>query len=151
MRITRPEMFMEMAHTAAKRSTCFRLNVGAVVVVNNRVVSIGYNGAPSGAPHCSGNSCPGRNGCQETIHAEDNALRYVPTGVKPEDLYVTDSPCPHCAELIFGAGVKRVFFGKAYRITEPLEWLTRLNVEVYQVTPAGYVIDWLTKEIVDAP
>ena len=151
MRISRQQMFMEIAHTVAKRSTCFRLNVGAVVVVNNRIVSIGYNGRPAGQPHCEGSSCPGRDGCHETIHAEDNALRHVPEAMALEnvDIYVTDSPCQHCAERINEWNVRRVFFGKPYRITESLDWLMERGVEVYQVTPAGYVIDWKTRRIVD--
>ena len=151
MRISRQQMFMEIAHTVAKRSTCFRLNVGAVVVINNRIVSIGYNGRPAGEPHCQGNDCLGRDGCHETIHAEDNALRHVPEGVDVTgaDLYVTDSPCQRCSEWLQGYGIKRVFFGKPYRITESLNWLMERGVEVYQVTPAGYVIDWKTRRIVD--
>lgn len=151
MRITRQQMFMEIAHTVAKRSTCFRLNVGAVVVVNNRIVSIGYNGRPSGEPHCQGNDCPGRDGCHEAIHAEDNALRYVPNGLRcePCDVYVTDSPCRGCAEKLIASRVERVFFGKPYRITESLDWLMERGVGVYQITPAGYVIDWKTRRIID--
>lgn len=95
MRTTRPQMFMEIAHAVARRSTCMRLNVGAVIVQGRSIVSIGYNGAPSGAPHCLGNACPGKLVCRETIHAEDNALRHLPP-LEPDspllDLYVTDSP-----------------------------------------------------------
>lgn len=151
MRITRAQMFMEMAHVVAKRSTCFRLNVGAVIVINNRVVSIGYNGRPAGAPHCEGNACPGRFRCQETIHAEDNALRHVPQALRdtPFDLYVTDSPCGACAGLLLEHRVKRVFFGQPYRITDHLDNLSSRGVGVFQVTPAGMVIDWQTRELID--
>lgn len=153
MRITRPQMFMEMAHTVAKRSTCMRLNVGAVVVHDRRIVSIGYNGSPPGEPHCSGNDCEGRNHCKLTTHAEVNALNYVPKGVifeKPLDLYVTDSPCSECFDALSGGPVGRIFFGTPYRITEHLT-NTLWGPEVYRVLPAGYVVNWNTMELVDVP
>lgn len=151
MRISRQVMFMEVAKVFAKRSTCFRLNVGAVVTVDNRAVSHGWNGQPPGAAHCSGNTCPGADGCKETIHAEDNALRYVPQSVQllPKDLYVTDSPCLDCAHKIIKARVQRVFFATPYRDTAPLQLLHVNGIEVYQVMPSGYVIDWKTRRIVE--
>lgn len=158
MRISRAQMFMQMARAAAMRSTCFRLNVGAVIVVANRPVSIGYNGAPSGEEHCTGNACPGRHHCQQTIHAERNAIRYVPESAwhDPWDLYVTHSPCPDCANLIVNqrplgekqGSIRRVFFEAAYRKTEHLNNLAR-NVELYQVTPAGFVVDWVTGAVIE--
>jgi len=156
MRISRQQMFMLMSRAAAMRSTCFRLNVGAIVVVGNRPVSVGYNGAPSGEPHCAGNACPGRHHCRQTIHAETNALKHVPEDLKDTDwdLYVTHSPCSECADLIVGGRpglirppVKRVFFEVPYRKTEHLDNLAK-NVELYQVTPAGYVVEWVTGEVV---
>lgn len=144
-------MFMQAAKVFAQRSTCFRLNVGAVVTVDNRIVSHGWNGSPPGAPHCTGNNCPGRDGCHETIHAEDNALRYVPQSCQllMKDIYVTDSPCLDCAQRILKSRVGRVFFGTPYRDTAPLQLLHVNNIEVYQVMPSGYVIDWKTRNIVE--
>lgn len=153
MRISRPEMFMQIARVVSQRATCMRLSVGAVIVVNNRPVSIGYNGAPAGDPHCSGNQCPGRFGCHETLHAERNALGHLPASVlgfnQDMDLYVTDSPCEGCANLLRAYPVKRVFFEKPYRLTDGIDLLISHGVEVYQVTPSGYVLDWKTREIVD--
>lgn len=155
MRITRPTMFMEMAKVAAKRSTCFRLNVGAIVTVDNRIVSVGYNGSPAGSPHCGGNQCPGRDGCKETVHAEENALRYVPASCQLllKDLYVTDSPCLDCARLILKSRVRRVFFGTPYRDTSPLKLLSMQGVGVYQVMPNGDTVLWEndTRSVVDIP
>lgn len=151
MRTTRPQMFMEIAQAVAKRSTCMRLNVGAVVVQGRSIVSIGYNGAPSGASHCTGNACPGKLVCHETIHAEDNALRHLPR-ISGEwhslDLYVTDSPCANCFDKIkrFG-GVERIFFGTPYRINDHLKGVE--DIGIYRVLPAGYVVDWNTQELVD--
>jgi dCMP deaminase len=152
MRITRPQMFMEIAQVVSRRSTCMRLNVGAVIVQGRTIVSIGYNGTPAGLPHCQGNSCRGRHRCSETVHAEDNALRHLPLGVEgPLDLYVTDSPCPACYDLLLrDSRVKRLFFQTPYRITDHLEnSLWESSIEVYRVLPAGYVMDWNTKELVD--
>lgn len=152
-RISRPQLFMMMARAAAMRSTCFRLNVGAVVVIDNRPVSIGYNGTPAGAPHCGGNDCPGKLHCQETIHAEVNALLHIPDhiGIRTDaDLYVTHSPCAHCAEQITkpNSPIARVFFEATYRNTDHLADLAR-EVELYQVTPAGFVIDWITGAVIE--
>jgi len=151
-RITRPQMFMEIAGVVAKRATCMRLNVGAVIVQKRTIVSIGYNGVASGLPHCSGNLCPGAAGCRETIHAEMNALAHLPADIGGGlDMYVTDSPCAHCYDRLLQDGrVKRVFFGTPYRITEHLEdSLFGQHIEVYRVLPAGYVMDWSTGRLVD--
>lgn len=148
-RISRAQMFMQIARAAAMRSTCFRLNVGAVVVVNNRPVSLGYNGVPPGKPHCSGNDCPGKEYCQETVHAEKNALERVPLLLStPWDIYSTHSPCIVCLNYMAGINaVERLFFESPYRETDHLD-LFRDRFKVYQVTPAGYVVDWFTKDVV---
>lgn len=146
-RISRPQMFMEMAHTVAKRSTCMRLNVGAVIVKDRRVVSIGYNGVEPGEPHCAGNDCPGRHSCGLTIHAEDNAIRYLPDGVGSDlDIYVTDSPCPECYDRIAqDLRFNRIFFATPYRKTEHLvNSLFEDTLTVYRITPAGYIMNWST-------
>lgn len=153
MRISRPQMFMEIAHVVSRRSTCFRLNVGAVVVVANRIVSIGYNGSPPGDPHCLGQHCPGKDGCHLTTHAEENALAYVPTSLRydDKDLYITDSPCMSCAtKIVLNGSVRRVLFARPYRLTDSLELLRRNNISCYQVMPSGYVMDWHTRELIDA-
>lgn len=154
MRTTRPQMFMQIAQAVAMRSTCMRLNVGAVLVKDRSIVSIGYNGAPSGAPHCLGNDCPGKQHCHETIHAEVNAIEHLPGNIdisprKLLDLYVTDSPCKDCFDYIHRwGGVGRIFFGTPYRISDHLIGHGR-NIGIYRVLPAGYVIDWETKDLVN--
>lgn len=150
MRISRQAMFMEIAHVVSKRSTCFRLNVGAIIVGNNNVLSMGYNGRPAGHDHCQGAACPGRFSCKETTHAERNAINRLETQHLPHslDLYCTDSPCQDCAELISWSGIGRVFFARPYRITESLDWLLTRGIDSYQVMPSGYVVNWQFKEIV---
>lgn len=154
-RISREQAFMETAHVWAKRSTCARLNVGAVVVVNKRIVSHGYNGHDPGADHCSLNSCPGMTpgGCG-TTHAEVNALREVPGSLRYslKHLYVTDSPCMHCVEYMIAPrhNLCRVVFETPYRDTTPLDYLLDRGIEVFRLTPAGYMMDWRNREIVNA-
>lgn len=144
-RISRDMMFMAIAHVVAKRSTCYRLNVGAVLTVDGNIVSIGYNGAPSGKPHCSGNDCPGvQPGKCPTVHAEINALRrwrLFPGLGSNASLYITDEPCQDCAFFIAGWGIERVIFDRPYRDHAGIEYLMREGIHVSQITPAGYVID----------
>lgn len=148
-RISRHQMFMDIAHTVAKRATCLRLNVGAVMVKDRQIISIGYNGAPSGASHCLGHSCEGwSTGCKRTIHAEDNALQRVgdATGL---DLYVTHSPCSVCYDKMWGSGrVKRIFFGAPFRETDHLV-NPLFDCEIYRILPSGHLIEWTTGRIVE--
>lgn len=152
MRISRPQMFMQIAQVVAQRSTCMRLNVGAVLVQGRSIVSIGYNGVPAGEAHCSGNDCPGKHHCHETIHAEINAIDHLSGNVCDYyglDLYVTDSPCSNCFNVLCSVGsIHRVFFANPYRITDHLVG-HGYDIGVYRVTPAGYVMDWKTRELVD--
>src|SRR5215510_8614624 len=117
-RPSRPLVFLAMAREISKRSTCMRLAVGAIVVVNgNRPVSEGYCGHEPGAAHCLGNDCPGRFGCNLTLHAEMNALIQVPNEFADldKDLYCTHSPCSQCAGAARLYKVKRIFFENPYR------------------------------------
>lgn len=162
-RISREVMFMEMARVASKRSTCFRLNVGAIVTQENNPIAVGWNGQEPGAPHCRGNDCPGIvPGNCGTLHAEVNALtkaatlllaEYPSTHQPPVDLYCTDSPCPFCTDFILdncGIPVGRIFYEKPYRVSDHLDKL-RGTTEVYLVTPAGYIVDHFTRKVVEMP
>jgi dCMP deaminase len=143
MRISRERMFADIAAVVAKRSTCSRLNVGAVVVIDNRIVSIGYNGQEPGQPHCDGVCGAGQ--CN-TIHAEINALAHVPDGYEDQlwDLYVTDSPCMTCA-LHLAPIVERVFYTTPYRDVRPLDFLVSMGVKVIRVLPSGRMVEWHAK------
>lgn len=151
-RISRPQMFMDIAGVVAKRATCMRLSVGAVIVKDRSIVAIGYNGVPAGHEHCRGNDCPGKYRCELTIHAELNAMYHLPEGIEgPLDLYVTDSPCADCYQTIMNdARVQRIFFGVPYRITTHLDTVPDWPApEVYRITPSGYIMDWRSKELVE--
>lgn len=92
--------FLNIAKAVALRSTCPRLQVGAVITYKNKIVTTGYNGAPSGEPHCTEVGCMIVDGhCKRTIHAEENALAQL--GQRdgyPLKMYVTHKPCVICRE-----------------------------------------------------
>lgn len=151
MRSSRAQMFLSMAREGSKRSTCCRLNVGAIVVINNSPVANGYNGPPSGEPHCLGNDCPlsSSGGCTRSLHAEANALDKVPKehALSHKELYVTHSPCPTCVEKILHHNVTSVCFETEYRDISALQKLIDRGIKVCRVTPSGYTIDLATNKI----
>jgi dCMP deaminase len=144
-------MLMQIAEVVARRSTCFRRNVGAVIAVDGRVVSIGYNGSPAGEEHCIGVGCAGPQGCTRAIHAEINAFNYVPPGMRHhrKTLYVTESPCPTCAEEILHNKVDAVYFLHQYRLDEGCKLLVKNGTRLYRMTPGGHLVDWKTNELVN--
>ncbi len=134
-RISRSEMLIDIAEVVAKRSTCLRLQVGAVIAIRGRVLSMGYNGAPPGLPHCSPDTCNNQSPCSATIHAEANAIacasRYG-AAIEMADLYSTHSPCIDCAKLIISSGITAVYFRTAYRDARPIELSSKAGVKVDQ-------------------
>lgn len=140
-RPSRLDMLMEMASVVAKRSTCNRLHVGAVLAKDGRILSMGYNGPVSGAPHCKHivDSKP-RNttlsdhvsqGCQDSVHAEANALIFAARegiSVKGAQLYVTHQPCLNCAQLIINSGITTITYDQPYRLDDGLNLLKLHNV-----------------------
>ncbi len=108
------EYFMRIAHEVATRSTCPRLAVGAVIVRDKRILTTGYNGSPSGMPHCEDVGClirivDGRESCQRTLHAEQNAIiqaAYHGVSVRDSVLY--------CTKMIMNAGIEEVRYVGGY-------------------------------------
>ncbi len=154
-RVSRDQMFMMMAEAAAMRSTCRRLSVGAVLVDrDHNVVSIGYNGPPSGEPHCTGDNC-GQPSCTRALHAEANAIERgdpdAENALHSCTLYVTNSPCSNCFELIVlkTKSIGRVVFKNEYRINEHLK--VDRGIKVEKITASGYVTDFLTGRLVSGP
>lgn len=132
-RISRDQMCMEFAISAARRSTCLRRQIGAVIAVGGRPLAIGYNGAPPAMPHCTPETCNETTPCKNTIHAELNAIAWAARmGVATSQsfLYTTVSPCWECAKAIVAAGIKRVIYQEDYRLTEPIQLLLRAEVMV---------------------
>lgn len=132
-RISRPELFMEMAELMAKRSTCTRAQVGCVITKDDRIVCTGYNGAPSGMPHCTDVGCEGTEGCERCLHAEAAAISFAASkGIALEDtvMYVTHAPCYSCAKLIINAGINMVWFLHPYRDQRGMQLLLDQAVRV---------------------
>ena len=120
-----------MAAVWAKNSYCKRRQVGALLVKDRMIISDGYNGTPSGFE----NICEDENGVTKpyVLHAEANAITKVAksgNNSKGATLYVTASPCMECAKLIIQAGIKRVIYGRQYRLTDGLELLERAGIEL---------------------
>ena len=134
MRISRDEMLVRIAEVVRERSTCGRKQVGAVLAVDGRPVSIGYAGAPSGLPHCS-ETCDLSQPCTRTVHAEMNCLVFAARhGIKVEGstVYCTLEPCLKCSQAMLNAGVARVVFTEAYRDHAGVELLRSVGIEVMQ-------------------
>jgi dCMP deaminase len=136
------QAYMKTAETFAELSHARRLHVGAIVVKDDRIISIGYNGMPAGWD----------NNCEDTIqhsddtitlkskpevlHAETNAIAKLAKSTESGDgavLFVTHSPCLDCAKLIFQSGIRSVFYRNSYRSTDGTAFLERSGVTVEQV------------------
>ena len=146
MRASEAQTNMAIAESIALRGTCDRLQVGAIITRNNRVISTGYNGNVSGAVHCD-HAWDGldlqEQGCRTAVHAEANAIVFAARhGVPVEgaDLWTTHQPCLGCANLIINAGIKRVFFKNPYRLIEGLLALQTHGVEVFGITEAHSIV-----------
>lgn len=133
---------MSIARIVATRSTCDRLEAGAVLVKNNRIISTGYNGSPPGLPHCDEAGHLMEEGhCVRTIHGEHNSILQAATipGASTEGstMYTKYTFCIHCAKYIVAAGVKRVVYSKVYRNAACIEYLKQagLQVDEYHANP----------------
>ena len=154
-------MYMTIAETVAQQSSAKRLQVGAIVVKEDRVISIGYNGMPAGWD----NNCEhtlfvldedtqgtdmvnlgytkSSNGNwfklvtkPEVIHAEANAIAKLARCTESGDgstMFLTHAPCIHCAKQIYTAGIQKVYFGQHYRDTLGIDFLEKCNIEVERV------------------
>jgi dCMP deaminase len=141
------DAYMQTAQVFAKLSHARRLHVGAIVVKEDRIVSIGYNGMPAGWD----NNCEDEIGHvfddighivetrlktkPEVLHAEMNALMKLAKSTESgngADLFITHAPCLDCAKGIFQAGIARVWFGTAYRDTVGIDFLKKSNIQVTQ-------------------
>jgi dCMP deaminase len=130
------EFFLQMAALTATMGTCPRKQVGAVIVKGKDVLTIGFNGAPAGHPHCTEVGClqiPGEGeGCHRTRHAEENAiLKAVARGLdlRGATVYLTLSPCMNCAKRMVTEGISRVVYAELYRDDKPLAFLERAGVQ----------------------
>ena len=134
--LTLDKRYIRMASIWAENSYCTRRQVGALIVKNQRIISDGYNGTPSGFE----NVCEDANNVTKpyVLHAEANAITKIARSNNSSDgatLYVTASPCIECAKLIIQAGIKRVVYSEKYRLEDGLDLLKRANIEVIYVNP----------------
>jgi dCMP deaminase len=123
--------YLRMARIWAENSYCQRRQVGALIVKDKMIISDGFNGTPAGFE----NVCEDENGVTKpyVLHAEANAITKIARSGNNSDgatLYVTDSPCIECAKLIIQAGIKRVIYGRQYRLTDGEDLLRRAGIEV---------------------
>ena len=134
--------FMQTAKTFAECSTAERAKVGAIIVKDDRIISIGYNGMPSGWDNTCENTIGYMQGepvlktKPEVLHAEANAISKVARSSESSEgayLFVTYSPCMECAKIIYQSGIKKVYYGEQYRDSSGLDFLNRCNIEVEQL------------------
>jgi len=128
------QYFMGIAFKVAKRSTCPRARVGTIIVRDKRILTTGYNGAPSGLPHCAEVGCLMVGGhCVRTLHAEQNAIIQAAlhgVSVAGGVIYITHQPCLICAKMIINAGLKRVIYGGEYPDELTASFLGQAGVEL---------------------
>ncbi len=137
-RIPWDQYFMAQSVLLALRSTCTRLEVGATLVKDKRVIAGGYNGSVSGDEHCIDHNCYVVDGhCIRTIHAEMNALlQCAKLGISTDgaEIYVTHFPCLHCTKAILQAGIKKIHYLHNYRNDEYAQNLIhKVGATVHQV------------------
>jgi dCMP deaminase len=143
--------YMDVAERFAQLSSAVRLQVGAIVVKDDRIISIGYNGMPAGWDNCCEECCDGGGpvgaGCYhdhctgpktkpEVLHAESNAIAKLarsPESGEGASIFVTHSPCMDCAKLIFQSGIKNVYYKNDYRSTQGIDFLYKSGVNIEKV------------------
>lgn len=129
--------FLDIAKTVATRSTCSRLSVGAVAVLDRRILATGYNGAPVGHPHCNHVT---NDRCQIAVHAEANVVASAAKHGVPLNgctVYVTHLPCTGCLRLMKNAGVHKIVYANVYGDLPGSEELAKtLDIELWSPVDA---------------
>ena len=141
--------FMSITDLVAKRSTCMRRAVGAIVVKDKRILTTGYNGAPSSVRHCRETGClretlsvasGERHELCRGIHAEQNAIiqaAYHGVSIKGSILYCTTLPCSICAKMIINAGIRKIYYQSGYADPLSEEMLNEAQIDVIQSNAAN--------------
>ena len=150
MKLKFVNLYRDIARRVAELSTARRLQVGAIIVKDDRIVSIGYNGMPAGWD----------NNCEEwvdltpeeriwsdadrvlrtrpeVLHAERNALDKLAksggTGAANSSMFITHAPCLECAKSIYGAGITEVFYSDEYRSRDGIYFLQKCGVKIEKI------------------
>ena len=136
---------MGIASLVAKRSTCRRRQVGAIVVSNKRILATGYNGAPTGLPHCLDIGClreemgigsGERHELCRGLHAEQNVIiqaAYHGVCIKDATLYCTNLPCSICTKMLINAGIREIIYEQDYADPMAEEMLKAAGVKLTQI------------------
>ncbi len=139
------EYFMDITLLVARRSTCLRRSVGAVIVKDKRILATGYNGAPSGIPHCTDIGClrkemniasGERHELCRGIHAEQNAIiqaAYHGVSIRNAILFCTNLPCSICAKMLINAGVTEICYKTGYADAMSQEMFAAVGMNVYRL------------------
>ncbi|MEW6671569.1 MAG: cytidine/deoxycytidylate deaminase family protein [Thermodesulfobacteriota bacterium] len=137
--------FMGITELVAKRSTCRRRSVGAVIVKDKRILTTGYNGAPSGIRHCIEVGClreqlnvasGERHELCRGIHAEQNAIIQAAlhgVSIKDATLFCTNLPCSICAKMIINAGITKIYYLSGYADAISEDMLREASIELIKV------------------
>jgi dCMP deaminase len=135
-------LYADIAQRVAELSSARRLKCGAIIVKDDRIISIGYNGMPAGWD----NNCETEEWNEhdntselktrpEVLHAETNAIAKLAKSTESgdgADIFITHSPCIQCAKLIYQSGIRRVFFKDHYRLDDGIRFLKQSNITVIQ-------------------
>lgn len=139
---------MDIASLVARRSTCRRRRVGAIVVRNKRILATGYNGAPTGLPHCLDIGClreqlgvPSgeRHELCRGLHAEQNVIiqaAYHGVSIKGATLYCTNLPCSICSKMLINAGISEIIYQEGYADPMAEEMMRAAGVKLAQIDQA---------------
>ena len=137
------DAFMKTAEVFAGLSSARRLHVGAIVVKDDRIISIGYNGMPSGWDNDCEYMRYDDNGDElglaskpEVLHAETNAIAKLAKSTESGNgatLFITHAPCLDCAKLVYQSGINSVFYRNSYRSDDGIEFLEKCNVKVEKI------------------
>jgi dCMP deaminase len=135
--------FMDVAERFAQLSSARKLKVGAIVVKDDRIISIGYNGMPSGWDNNCEDELKWPNGDvkyletkPEVLHAETNAIAKLAKSNESGSgatLFCTHSPCINCAKLIYQSGITTLIYKETYRCNSGVDFLEKSGVKVYQI------------------
>jgi dCMP deaminase len=133
------DAYMDTAERFAQLSTATRLKVGSIIVKDNRIISIGYNGMPAGWS----NDCEYKHYSlgnpndyelktrPEVLHAEENAIIKLAKSHESGDgaiMFMTHAPCINCARLIYGSGISQIIYRDTYRSQDGLDFLTKCGI-----------------------
>ena len=140
-----PEYFMGITKMVARRTTCLRRAVGAILVKDRRILATGYNGAPAGLRHCEEVGCLRENQSVPSgtrhelcrgLHAEQNVIiqaAYHGIPIAGATIYCTNKPCVICSKMIINAGIKTIIYEEGYNDALADQMLAEAGLEVVRL------------------